>query len=91
MPFWIKPLQMDMGYSLVWVAQVILGQTNTNGHGLLMPFWVKPLQMDLGCSLVWVAHVIWVYISSNESGLLFCVGCLCQFGSNHNKWAWVAL
>ena len=60
MPFWVKPLEMGMGCSLVWVAHAILGQTITIVYGLLMPFWVKPVQMDMGCSLVWVAHVFLV-------------------------------
>ena len=58
MPFWVKPLQMDLGCSLVWVAHAILDQTIANGDGLLMTFWVKLVQMDMGCSLVWVAHAI---------------------------------
>ena len=41
MPFWVKPVQMDMGCSLVWVAHAIWGQTITNRHGLLF---------SMGCS-----------------------------------------
>ena len=75
MPFWVKPVQMDMGCSLVWVAHVILGRTSSNRYGLLMLFWVKPLQMDMGCSLVLVAHAYLGQTITNEHGLLISVGC----------------
>ena len=41
MPFWVKPIQMGMGCSLVRVAHAILVQTSSNGHGLLF---------SVGCS-----------------------------------------
>ena len=63
MPFWVKPVQMDMGCSLVWVAHVILGQL---------------AQIDMGCSLMWVAHVILGQTITNGHGLLFSVGCSYQ-------------
>ena len=36
----------------------------------------------VGCSFLSIAHYC---------RLLICVGCSCQFGSNHYKWTWVAL
>ena len=91
MPFWVKPLEMGMGCSLVWVAHAILGQTITIVHGLLMPFWVKLVQMGMGCSLVWVAHSILGQTFTNGYGLLISVGCSCHFGLNQFKWTYVAL
>merc|ERR1712001_100544 len=44
MSIWVKPLEIDMGCSVVHVH---LGQTIRNRHGLLMSIWVKPLEIDL--------------------------------------------
>ena len=50
-----------MGCSSVWVTHGTLGQTCTNGCGLLSVgysycFELKYYQEDIGCSSVWVAH-----------------------------------
>ena len=60
-PVELKHYKKDMGCSSVWVTHGTLGQTCTNGCGLLSVgysycFELKYYQEDIGCSSVWVAH-----------------------------------
>ena len=65
MPISFKTILKGMGYSSVWVAYAILGQSSMNRHGLLF-------------SLGYSCHL--GQTRMNGHGLLFSLGCSCHFG-----------